>query len=256
MSVTSNLGDHFAPQAPSHKVPLLQPFTWVARGWNDLMHHRGASLAYGWLVSTLGVLILAYERHPLFVAAAISGFLLVGPIMTAGMCELSRRQGRHQRANFDTSLKALQRHRTALLRVANTLLLISVAWFVFSSMVLYGTLDTFVPSLAETIHGDVLARLSTTQIVAYVVSGGILACIVFSLSVVAVPMIIDRGVDATTAMRTSLHVTLAELPAMLVWAALIVVLVGIGFATFLVGMIVIFPLLGHSTWQAYKDLVK
>jgi uncharacterized membrane protein len=74
--------------------------------------------------------------------------------------------------------------------------------------------------------------------------------------VVAVPMIVDRDVDAATAVRTSHRVTLADLPAMLIWAALIVLLAAIGFLTFLVGMVVVFPLLGHATWHAYRDLVR
>ena len=56
-------------------------------------------------------------------------------------------------------------------------------------------------------------------------------------------------------MGTSLRVFWRDLPAILVWGLLIVVLVAIGFATMLVGMIVIVPLLGHATWQAYRDLV-
>jgi uncharacterized membrane protein len=67
---------------------------------------------------------------------------------------------------------------------------------------------------------------------------------------------LDSGADARTAMRTSLRVTLRDLPAMLVWAALIVTLVALGFASFLLGMIIVFPLLGHATWHAYRDLVR
>jgi uncharacterized membrane protein len=69
-------------------------------------------------------------------------------------------------------------------------------------------------------------------------------------------MIVDRHVDATTAMRMSLRVTVRDLPAMLVWAALIVGLVFVGFATGLLAMVIIFPLLGHATWRAYRELVE
>jgi len=57
-------------------------------------------------------------------------------------------------------------------------------------------------------------------------------------------------------MLTSLRVTFRDLPAMLVWAVLVVVLVAAGFATFLLGMVFVFPLLAHATWHAYRDLVK
>ena len=69
-------------------------------------------------------------------------------------------------------------------------------------------------------------------------------------------MIVERHVDASTAMHMSLRVTLRDLPAMFVWAGLITGMVIIGFATGLVGMIVIFPLLGHATWRAYREIVE
>lgn len=85
--------------------------------------------------------------------------------------------------------------------------------------------------------------------------GAVLAGRLFALSVVTVPMIVERRADAGTAMRTSLRVVARDLPAMALWGLLITVLVLLGFATWLVGMVVIFPLLGHATWHAYRDLV-
>ena len=119
-----------------------------------------------------------------------------------------------------------------------------------------GIADNVAPSLESTVWGDVMRQLNSSQLIAYSVIGTVLASIVFALSVVTVPMIIERHVDASTAMRMSLRVTMRDLPAMMVWAALIVVLVFIGFFTGLVGMVVIFPLLGHATWRAYRELVE
>jgi uncharacterized membrane protein len=84
----------------------------------------------------------------------------------------------------------------------------------------------------------------------------VFAVIVFTVSVVAVPLIIDRHATATEAIWASLRCTLRNLPAMLVWGALIVGLTALGFLTLLVGMVVIAPLLGHATWHAYRDLVR
>jgi uncharacterized membrane protein len=88
----------------------------------------------------------------------------------------------------------------------------------------------------------------------YVGCGAVLAGIVFAMSVVAVPLIIDRHASASEAMRASIRATLANLPAMLVWAGLIVGLTVIGFVTLLLGMVLIAPLLGYATWHAYRDL--
>ena len=118
MSIAAHPDDPFEIRS----VPLTRPFIWIGKGWDDLLHHRGASLAYGWLVSTLAVLILAFERHPFFIAFTITVFLLVGPVMTAGLAELSRRQEHGETANFATSLKALRHHRRNLMGFSNRLL--------------------------------------------------------------------------------------------------------------------------------------
>lgn len=240
---------------PIRQVSLLRPFHWLTQGWNDLLHHRLASLTYGLLVSGLGMITLGYQRHPIFIATAITAFMLMGPIVAAGLCELSRRSEKHQAANFENSLKTLRPHHDSLLGVANRLLIISAAWFVISYLLIQATLQSAAPTVGQTVWGDVLHHLDSQQITAYFFSGGILAAIVLALSLITVPLIIDRDVDASTAIKTSVRACIKDFPTILLWSLLLVILVAIGFATFLVGMIVIFPLLGHATWYAYRDLI-
>ncbi len=241
---------------PVRSVPLTRPFVWLGDGWDDLLHHRGASLAYGLLVSVLGALILAFGRHPFFVAAVCAGFLLVGPLLTAGLCELSRRRDAGEVADFQSSLAPLRRNRTSLLGVAQTLAVLALLWFALCGALYVALVGDVAPDLGPTLWGEVMRQLDSSQLLAYLGVGLVLCAVVFALSVVTIPMIVERHVDAGTAMRTSLRVTLRDLPAMLLWAALIAVLVGVGFATALVGMVVIFPLLGHATWRAYRELVE
>ncbi len=252
MADTNNPVDTY----PVRSVPLTRPFIWIGEGWDDLMHHRAASLAYGVLVAGLGALILVYSRHPFYIAAVSAGFLLVGPILTAGCCELSRRQDEGETATFQDSLRPLTHNRTSLLGVAETLALLALVWFAISGAIYFSLVGSVAPSLEATVWGDVMRQLSGAQLFAYTLVGATLAGGVFALSVVTIPMIVDHHVDASTAMRMSLRVTLRDFPAMLVWAALICTLVFIGFATGLLAMIFIFPLLGHATWRAYRELVE
>ena len=241
---------------PVRRVPLTRPFVWLSEAWDDLLYHRSASLAYGILVAVLGTLILAYERHPFFLAAVTSGFLLIGPIMTAGLCELSRCQDHGEEADFQSSLLALSRNRGNLTGFAVLLLCLALVWFFASGTLLYLMLgDDVAPSVANTVWGDVLTQLSQTQLLAYLAVGGSLSAVVFAMSAVTIPMMIERHVDAKTAIRMSLRVTLRDWPAMLVWAAIIVLLVLVGFATKMLGMVIIFPILGHATWYAYRETV-
>ena len=256
MNTATHLYGHTLNVPPIAHVSIARPFVWLSRGWDDLRHQPVSSLAYGLLVSLFGALILTFWSHPYLIAASITGFLLVGPLLTTGLCELSRLRGKGERADFDRSLSALGRNRPALLRFAGGLLLIAVVWFGLSTLMLHLMLGSAGPGVFSTIWGGALEQVTPVQAISYLVIGGLLACVVFVRSVVTIPMIIDRATDARTAVQTSLRVTLSDLPAMLVWAALITLLVGLGFVTFLIGMIAIFPLLGHATWHAYRDLVR
>jgi len=248
--------NHAIHSYPVRRVPMSRPFIWLSEGWDDLMHHRGASLAYGLLVSTLGALILAYGRHPFFIAATCVGFLLVGPLLTAGLCELSRCRDEGEEANFQNSLRPLTHHRKSLLGVAETLALLALVWFALSASVYLGLVGDVAPSVNTMLWGGLTKMITDSQWIAYIAVALVLSAVVFALSVVTIPMIVERHVDANTAMRMSLKATVRDLPAMLLWAALIAGLVVLGFLTGLLGMIVIFPLLGHATWRAYKELVE
>lgn len=247
---------HTIDMYPVHRVPVTRPFIWLSQGWDSMLHHRAASLAYGLLVAAMGALILAYDRHPLYIAASVAAFLVVGPVITAGVCELSRCRDHGEPTDFQSSLRSLTRNRAQLTSFAELLVFIALAGFGLAAVFLYITTGTIAPPVETTVWGDVLRQLSGAQISTYALTFGILAGIVFILSVVTVPMIIDRHVDASTAMQMSLKVALKDFPAMIVWAVLIVALVLLGFATALLGIVIVMPLLGHATWYAYRDIVE
>jgi len=237
------------------RVPAGQAVEWLNRGWDDLKRIGWAGLAHGALIAILGAVLLTLgSTHMYLTAAAVTGYLLVGPVMTTGLCELARRREAREPLGFDESLQALTRNPDGLLHFGGTLALIALLWFVLSGILLGSVLSNSVPSLAVALWGGP-GMLTPSQMLAYVVCGGVLAAIVFALSVVSVPLIIERHTSASDAMRASLRVTFANLPAMVVWAALIVGLTAIAFLTLLVGMVVVAPLLGYATWHAYRDLI-
>ncbi len=251
-----SLGRYHFLHVSVRRVPALQALVWLQRGWDDLAHIKSASIAHGALITALGaVLLMLSSSHPYLIAAAISGYLLVGPIMTTGLCELSRRRAAQEPMGFDDSLQGMTRNSEGLFYFGLVLAIVAGAWFVVSGIVLQSALHTSAPSLAEALWGSFTDVTSRPQMLAYVGSGALLAAVVFTLSVVSVPLIIDRHASALDAMWISARTTFWNLPAMIVWAALIVGLTAVGFAPFLLGMIVVAPVLGHATWHAYRDLV-
>jgi uncharacterized membrane protein len=256
MTVSISLTKRPWPHVEIRHVPMLQSIIWLRRGWEDLWHLGWPSLAHGALIFTMGAVLLSVgSAHLYLVVAAVTGYLLVGPIMTTGLCELSRRRAAHEPVGFDESLQAVSRNPSSLAQFGAVLGAIALVWLVASEATVSSIVRAPGPGWEMVLWGSFTAAIDRAQAGAYIGSGAILAGAVFALSVVSVPIIIDRGAGAVEAMSASLRATWRNLPAMLVWSALIVALTALGFLT-VVGMVVVAPLLGHATWHAYRDLVR
>ena len=108
------------------------------------------------------------------------------------------------------------------------------------------------------LRGSLLALVSPANIAfttAWLGAGAIFAGIIFSVSVVSIPMILDRETDAIAAGLTSLRVVLAQPPVMLLWGALITVLVVLALLPWFAGLPIVGPVLGHASWHAYRAAV-
>jgi uncharacterized membrane protein len=237
------------------RVPIYQPFVWLYRGWRDM--RSAVSLGYGALIVAMGWTLLVFcGIHPYLVAAAISGFLLVGPLMSAGFCEISRRYSQGQTANFDQSLDGFGRNPSALFEFGVILAICALVWFGISALMLGTVFHVAAPDVRETLYRGFLESTNRTQVLAYIAVGGVLAAAVFAVSVVAIPLMIDRHANAGQAMRASVKAVFANIPAMIVWGALITILTAIGYAPLLFGLLFTAPLLGHATWHAYKAMIR
>lgn len=238
-------------------VGFLRPFVWLWRGAVDMSHSIGPSLGYGALTVAMGWTLLIFcATHPYFVAAAITGFLLVAPTLSAGLCELSRRRALGQGLTFDDSLEGFVRNSTALFEFGIILAICALVWFVISALLLGPVFHVSTPSVSETLYIGFMDSANREQVVAYVTVGAVLAAFVFAVSVVSVPLIIDRHATAGEAMRASVRAVLKSVPAMIVWSALICALTIVGYAPLLGGLLIISPLLGHATWHAYREMVQ
>jgi uncharacterized membrane protein len=257
MGTTFIVGDARTVHVDIQHVSLLRPFVWLARGWLDLRRHLGTSLGYGALIVAIGWTLLVFcGTHPYFVAAAITGFLLVGPAMSAGLCEMSRRYSAGENASFDDSLEGFKRNVAALTEFGVILAICGAVWFGLSAVLLDSVFHIAAPSVSETLYRGFVDSANRSQVIGYVAVGAVLAIGVFAASVISIPLIIDRRVTAGQAMRASVRAVAANFPAMVVWSALITILTAVGYAPFLGGLLIVAPLLGHATWHAYRDLVR
>jgi uncharacterized membrane protein len=257
MNVQNYIDHHIPAQFSIKHVAIARPFNWLSLAWQDINIHPKSSLAHGLIVtSLLLVTLLITSIHVYVIAAAITGFMLIGPILSAGLCEQSRQHEQGQVVNFDSSLEGLKRCQSSLIQFSGILLGFTMLWFAISGLLLFVTVGNIVPSLQQLLWGNIFDIVTPMQLALYTLIGGLLASFVFVVSVISVPAIIENNISAIDAMATSIKVTIDNIPTIVIWATLIVMLTGLGFATYLIGMIVIYPLLAHASWHAYRDLVQ
>lgn len=237
-------------------VPASRPFIWLRHGWADLIRARNASLGYGALVAAFGVGLLALAWGATYlVPALIGGFLLVAPFGAIVFYALSRQIERGDPVDGAAALFAWRSNtgQIALWGLALTLTLI--LWERLAAIVFALFYGGEVADLSTLVRDVLFSGRYVELVIAYFGVGGLLALAVFALGVVTAPLLLDRDLDVVTAAVTSLRCCMSNPGAALLWAFLIAALTLLGFATFMLGLVVIFPWLGHATWHAYRDLV-
>jgi uncharacterized membrane protein len=201
------------------------------------------------------MVLLICSTHIDLIAAAVSGFLLVGPVAGAAFYELSRLRAAGRAATFDASIDGAIRNGRSLAHLGLMLAVVGIAWVWLSGFLFEEGLGGALPSVSQSSWNTIFDWHYAGFFAVYMSIGAIFALLAFALSAVAAPMLFDRRCDTTTAVLTSVKAVGVNPAAMAVWAAMIAVLTAIGFATLLVGLVLVLPLLGHATWHAYRDLI-
>ena len=144
---------HLEPtHAETIKASMLRPFYWLKSGLRDFSYHPTASFGYGFIVTALMFFtFLVTSSHIYVIAAAICGFMFIGLILAAGLCELSWRHEKHEHLDFYHSLSRLRQCQNTLCRFAGVLLGFSIVWFALSALILSLTLGIVAPSIERSL---------------------------------------------------------------------------------------------------------
>ena len=245
---------------PVRRVPLDAPWDWLSRGWRDLCTMPCMSLAYGaffFVTAWIILLVLSLLEITSLIPVLAAGFFLVAPLLAAGLYEMSRRLEKGEpitvRGVFDACAPAIG-------RLGFFGVILFFAFFVWVELA-FLLLTLFlggagVPAPSEFVHTLLFTNAGLGLLLTGTLTGAMLAAIVFSISSVALPLLLVKNTDAVTAMVTSVRAVRLNTGTMLLWAALIAGYVVMGTWTLFVGLVVIFPLLGHATWHAFRGLVE
>ena len=245
------------PSPPGvRRVSAMAPFGWLRQGAVDFRVNPLPSIFYGACFAAMGWLIVFTFRHAYeYVSALVTGFFLMGPFLAVGLYALSQRGERGEPTRLAPTLNAWAPNAGAIGMFALVLIVVLLIWARASLIVFAFFYTSEMPSVSGFFE-QVLLLDNLEFLLVYFCVGGAFAVLVFAISVVAVPMMMDRGTDGITAVLTSLRAFAANVPAMIVWGLAIVVIVGAGFALYFVGLVVAVPVIGHATWHAYRALVE
>lgn len=215
----------------------------------------GGAYAVGGMLVVLSVMAFGW---PWLAYPLAAGFMLIAPFVATGLYEVSRRREAGAPLSLRDVFGVIWAQKGGELSwMAFVTLFVMIMWLyqvrlllaLFLGFQSFASVSDFIRVVLTTHEGLMFL------LVGHVV-GALLATILFSLTVVSFPLLLDREVDFVTAMITSARAVALNPFVMLGWAAVIVALTAVAFAPFFLGLVLVLPVLGHATWHLYRRLVE
>ncbi len=256
---TEKMDDHLAQppsllSLPLTRLRLSDPLRWLTLGWSDYRRCPGIGLFYGVCFCLMGHALMAvFHSAPEYVLALSAGFLLLGPFLSLGLYHASRELEQGRTPSLAQSLLAWEATKGTMAVFAGVLLILEMLWG-RASLVVFAVSFNNVPA-AHNVLQQLLDPENFAFLLTYTAVGSVFAGLIFVSSVVSIPAIMDRQIDAISAGLTSIRACLENPWVMLWWGALIVWLMLLAMLPYFLGLIVLGPLVGHATWHAYRQVM-
>lgn len=242
----------------ARQLPAGAAFDWLAAGWRDLRSDPIPSLGYGLVIFIASVAVIwamVAAGLPWLVFPALSGFLVVGPVLAVGLYEKSRRRAAGRPVRLSDMIVVRPASGAQILFAGLLQCLLVMLWLraadllyaLFFGLLPFPGFDHILAQLLTTPRGWALVATGSAI-------GGLFAAFAMAISLFSIPMLLSQRTDALTALGTSFALTTQNLRAVLPWGAVVVAGFAVSVVTGLFGLIVIFPLLGHGTWHAWQAL--
>ena len=233
------------------RLPATAPLQWLQRGWADLRRAPAIGGFFGACFVLMGLAVMAVFRHaPIYTLALCAGFLLLGPALCLGLYQVSRRLERGEAPRIEDALGAWLPNVRQIAIFCFVLLILEMLWG-RAALVIFAVTFDGMPDFA----GSVAKLLSADHagfVTAYLAVGCVFGGLIFAISVIAMPLLLDRDTDAVTAGLASLKLCLTQPGVLLLWAVIVTALVVLAMLPYFAGLLVVGPWLGHASWHAYR----
>jgi uncharacterized membrane protein len=233
----------------------------LVRGFADMLAAPIHSLMIGLICALFGIAIVAcvsWLGIPWMIYPFAIGFPLAGPFLAVGLYEISRRLEAGEPVIWDAIISRMwMQRRRELSWMAFVCLFVIWVWVyqvrilmaIFLGFLNFSTLDGFVKVVFTTSQGWWFLAVGH-------VIGAVLATVLFSLTVVSTPLLLEREVDVITAMIISVKAVFASPLVMVSWGLLVTLLVILASLPLFLGLIFVLPILGHTTWHIYRRAIE
>ncbi len=244
----------------------MQPLVWLVLAWRDMARSGWISFAHGLALALGGVVIIAIaHQHFWLLAGAISGFLMIAPVLATGLYALSRALEQGEKADLSVVLRTWLNWQNShfnkwgndywcMVQFGVLLAAAATGWVLTSAALITLLAPVPIKTPLDFVQHVVLAR-EGYLFELWLAMGGFMAAPIFASSVVSMPMLLDRQVTLKQAVLTSWQTILANPIPMAVWASVIMGFTLLGLGSLLLGLIFVIPMLGHGSWHAYRALV-
>ncbi|MEL7182921.1 MAG: DUF2189 domain-containing protein [Pseudomonadota bacterium] len=246
-----------SPLPDIHKLSLGDLMDALQDGIADFRAVPIYGLFFAGIYVVAGLILVGLGAGAFTWTLALSlGFPLAAPFLAVGLYEVSRRRANGQPFGFTDILGVVWNERTRQVPWAGGVIVIYFLFWTFLAHMLFAMFMG--PQALMNPPDDWRTYLSGAGLAMAVIElivGGALAFLLFGMTVVSLPMLLDKEVDFVTAMRLSLAATRANLPVMVVWAAMIAVLTLGAMVPWFLGLFLVLPILGHASWHLYRRVL-
>lgn len=236
-------------------LSVVDPFRWLVLGTKDFAKAPWIGLFFGACFVGMGwILLIAFKSAPALLLGLSAGFLLMGPFLCMGLYHVSACLERNEKPKLEDSILAWQHKLGTMAIFGMVLLILEMLWARASLLAFALSMEGPMPDFAGSIR-TLFDPNNLEFVLGWFAVGGVFASLIFSMCVISIPMILDRGTDAITASLGSIQLVLEQPVVMLIWAGLIGGLVFVAMLPGFAGLLIVGPILGHASWHAYRSVL-